>query len=91
VNRGGGTSNVTTSADCAAVFNGVLQGGAPSITSVAALANVVGSVSDFTAVVNAPNCAYYYTAQSSASGQTVPVLTYVSATGLLTQGTQVLP
>jgi len=86
-----GGNAVANSADCATVFTGVLQGGAPSITSVAALANVVGSTSDFTTVATAPDCAYYYTGKTSAATQTIPVLTYTSATGLLTQGTQVLP
>jgi prepilin-type N-terminal cleavage/methylation domain-containing protein len=84
-------NTVANSADCAAVFTGVLQGGAPSITSVAALANVVGSTSDFTTVATVPNCAYYYTGRTSRSGQTIPVLTYTSGTGLMTQGTQLLP
>jgi len=75
----GGTSNVTTSADCQAVFLGVLQGG-PSIT---AAATAVNSASDFTAVAAAPNCNYYYTAQFNQAGDTVPLLVYDSATGLL--------
>jgi prepilin-type N-terminal cleavage/methylation domain-containing protein len=87
----GGTSTVTTSADCAAVFTNVLQGGAPSVTSVADVASVVGSTSDFTAVESAPNCTYYYTAEANGSGQTVRTLAYASATGVITLGSTALP
>lgn len=76
----GGTSDVTTSADCQAVFLGVLQGG----PSISAAASPVNSTTDFTAVAAAPNCNYYYTAQFNQVGDTVPLLTYNSATGLLT-------
>lgn len=84
-------SNVTTSADCAAIFTGVLQAGAPSISSVAAVANVVGSVTDFTAVRTGVNCDYYYTGQRSTAGATVPLLQYASVAGVMTQTTAVLP
>ena len=86
-----GTSNVTNSADCAAIFSGVLQAGAPTIVSVAAIAAVVGQTTKFASVAAAPNCTYYYIGNSSASGTTVPTLTYASATGVLTQGTVALP
>ena len=81
-----GTSDVETAADCVAVFQGVLQGG-PSISGAA---TAVGSTTDFTAVVNAPDCEYYYTGQFNAAGDTVPLLTYDSATGLLTVTAPVL-
>ena len=87
----GGTSDVTDSDDCAAVFVGILQLGAPSVSDVLAVANVVGSVTDFTAVATAPNCNFYYTGQTSISGATVPDLLYNSATGALTESTQALP
>lgn len=89
-NRSGTGSNVTTSADCAAIFTGVLQAGAPTIRSVAAPANVVGSTTDFTAVVNGVNCSYYYTGQDNTAGSVVPLLTYTSTTGLLTATTATL-
>jgi MSHA pilin protein MshB len=89
-NSGSG-STVVDSGDCAAIFVGVLQAGAPSVSSVAAVANVVGSLTDFTAVVNGVNCDYYYTGATSASGATVPVLSYASAAGVMTQSTAVLP
>ena len=89
-NSGSG-STIANSGDCAAVFTGTLQAGAPSISAVAALANVTGSVTDFTTVRNATNCDYYYTGAGSASGSTVPLITYVSATGILNQTTAVLP
>ncbi len=80
----------TVSQDCEDVFVGVLQA-SPSISDVAALANVVGSTTDFTAVRNGANCEYYYSSQSNATGQTVNFFTYFSATGLVTQSTAVLP
>ncbi len=89
-NRAATGSNVTTSADCAAIFNGVLQAGAPTVSSVAAVANVVGSNSDFTAVVNGVNCNYYYTAQNNTAGSVVPLLQYTSTTGLLNATTATL-
>lgn len=91
VDNSGGTSDVTTSTDCLDVFQNVLQTGAPSMSAVAAFAAVVGSKTDFTTVQAAPNCNYYYTAENNQSGETIPVLTYVSGTGALTQGTQLLP
>ena len=89
-NRTATGSNVTTSADCAAVFNGVLQAGAPTIASVAAAANVIGSATDFTAVVNGVNCNYYYTGANNAAGSVVPLLQYTSTTGLLSATTATL-
>jgi MSHA pilin protein MshB len=89
-NRAATGSNVTTSADCAAVFTGVLQAGAPTISSVAAAANVIGSATDFTAVVNGVNCNYYYTAENNTAGSVVPLLQYTSTTGLLSATTATL-
>ena len=86
----GGTSTVTNSGDCQSVFQGVLQGG-PTITQVAVATNVVGSTSDFTTVGTAPDCTYYYTAYSSVSGATIPLLTYASGTGIVTLGSTTLP
>ena len=83
--------NVTNSGDCAAVFTGTLQAGAPSISAVAALANVTGSTTAFTTVRTGTNCDYYYTSAGSASGTTVPDISYTSTTGILTQTTAVLP
>ncbi len=91
VDNSGGTSNVTTAADCLAVYQNVLQAGAPTSSSAASLAAVVGSLTDITAVAAAPNCQYYYTAQNNSSGEVVPVLTYNSATGSILQGTATLP
>lgn len=87
----GGTSNVTDGNDCSAVFSNVLQGGAPSIADKANLAAVVGTTEDFAAVASAPNCIYYYTAETAVSGATVPTMTYTSSTGVVTQGTAALP
>ncbi len=85
VDNSGGTSNVTTAADCVAVFSGVLQGG-PSISAGAA----VGSLTDFTAAVAAPNCNYFYTAQGNQTGDVIPVLTYDSTTGIISVANQTL-
>ena len=86
----GGASTVANSGDCQSVFQGILPGG-PTITQVAATANVVGSTSDFTTVETAPDCTYYYTADSSVSGATVPLLTYTSGTGIVTLDSTTLP
>ena len=79
------------SADCLAVFQGLLQAGAPSIEAAADTASVVGGASDFAAVISGTNCEYYYTAASSASGVSVPLLTYVPSTGLVTRTDVTLP
>lgn len=76
---------VTTSADCEAVFVGVLQGG-PSVSNAATAAAAAGSLTDFTAVVNGTSCQYFYTAQDNAAGATIPMLTYDSLTGVVTLG-----
>jgi len=89
-NRSASGSNVTTSGDCMAVFAGVLQAGAPSISQVAAAANVPGSTTAFTAVVNGVNCSYYYTAQYNTTGSVVPLLQYTSTTGVITATTATL-
>ena len=84
--RSGGTSTVTTSDDCLAIFTGVLQAGGPTISSAASAAAVVNSATDYTAVVVATsNCSYYYTAQGNAAGDSIPLLTYNSATGQIVQ------
>ncbi len=80
----------TVSQDCEDIFVGVLQS-SPSVGDAAALANVTGSATDYTAVRNGANCEYYYTGQNNASGDTVPLFTYFSATGSVTQSTAVLP
>ena len=90
-NSGSGSTVVTT-ADCGAIFSGVLQAGAPTITSVAAAANVVGSTSKFTNIAPASgSCTYYYTGEKSTSGATVPTLTYNTATGVLSTSAAALP
>ena len=90
-NNSGGTSDVTTSADCLAVYQGVLQAGAPVSSSATSLALVVGSPTDITAVENAPNCNYYYTGENNSSGQSVPLLTYDSTNGNVTRSNVTLP
>jgi len=89
-NRSATGSNVTNSGDCQQVFSGLLQVGAPSISQVAAAANVVGSATDFTAVVNGVNCNFYYTGQYNTAGRTVQLLQYTSTTGVVTATTATL-
>lgn len=91
VDNSGGTSDVTSSADCLAIYQNVLQAGAPTSSSATSVATVVGSLTDITTVVSAPNCEYYYTAQNNASGDVIPLLTYNSATGAILQSTATLP
>lgn len=80
--RSGGSSTVTDASDCVAVFDGVLQEGSPSIGAAGSAVAVVGSTTDYTAVVvDASNCAYYYTAQGNRAGDVIPVLTYDSSKG----------
>ena len=80
-----GGNAVSSSADCEAVFIGVLQGG-PTISNAATAAAAVGSATEFTAVVNGTSCEYYYTAQDSTAGANIPMLTYDSLTGIVTLG-----
>ncbi|MEQ8857036.1 MAG: type II secretion system protein [Pseudomonadales bacterium] len=88
----GGTSDVTDSDDCAAVFANVQQAGAPSVTDSAALGSVdVDGVGfDYTAVFNGGVCDYYYTGETTNVGDTIRTMTYDPATGQLTSGTAVL-
>jgi len=89
-NRSGSGSNVTNSGDCLQVFNGLLQAGAPTISQVAAAANVPGSTTAFTAVVNGVNCNYFYTGQHNTAGSVVPLLQYTSTTGVVSATTATL-
>lgn len=91
VDNSGGTSNVTTVADCLAVYQNVLQAGAPSSSTAASAAAVAGSLTDITVVVAAPNCEYYYTAENNTAGDAVPLLTYDSALGSITRSVATLP
>ena len=77
---------VATSADCQAIFQGVLQGG-PTISNAATPAAAAGSLTDFTAVRNVTNCEYYYTAQDNTPAAVVPMLDYNSVTGIVILGT----
>ncbi|MDZ7670258.1 MAG: type II secretion system protein [Gammaproteobacteria bacterium] len=89
----GGTSTVTTAGDCVDVFTNVQQAGSPSIATTTGLANVAsaGAGVDYVAEVDAPNYAYYYTGQTTASGDTIRTLTYDSTTGQVVAGTDTLP
>jgi MSHA pilin protein MshB len=86
-----GTSTVTDSDDCVAVFQNVLQAGAPDITAQTAAANVVGNTTDYAGVTAAPNCVFYYRGKISASGDTIPTLTYSSKTASVVLATATLP
>jgi prepilin-type N-terminal cleavage/methylation domain-containing protein len=89
--RSGSGSNVTDSSDCLAIFTNLLQAGAPSMTTAANAAGVVGSTSDYTAVRTGTNCEFYYTAQNNQSGEAVDLLTYDSATGSIIRTQPNLP
>lgn len=84
VDHSGTTSTVEDSADCAAVFTNVLQGGSPSIGTAVNQAGVVGATTDFVAVASVPNCTYYYTAEISVAGENIWTMTYNSVTGGVT-------
>ncbi len=79
----------TVSQDCEDVFVGVLQGG-PTVSDQASAAAVTSSSTDYTAVRVAATCVYYYTGQSNVAGDTIPTMTYDTATGLVTKGTATL-
>jgi len=89
----GGTSTVTTADDCVDVFENVQQAGAPSITTTTGLADVAsaGAAVDYVAEVTAPNCVYYYTGETTASGDDIRTLTYNSTTGQVVAGVATLP
>ena len=92
VDNSGGTSDVTTSADCAAVFTNVMQAGAPSVSGVANVAAVAGATTDFAALVSAtPDCTYYHTAAGTNSADTIGTLTYDPADGAVVAGTYTFP
>ena len=77
--------------DCVAVFNNVLQAGAPSIVAVVGALAVVGVAQDFaTHMTNTDDCIFYYTAETSVSGAIVPTLTYDSEDGGITASTATL-
>lgn len=89
-NSGSG-SDVTDSADCVAIFENVLQAGAPSITAQASTAAVVGNATDYAAVRSGTNCLFYYTARNNQSGEQVELLTYNSGTGAIARTQPTLP
>ena len=91
VDNSGGTRDVTTSADCLAVFQNILQAGAPTIVDKANATAVIDNALDFAAVQVAPNCVYYYTGNVRETGDTVPMLTYNSATGTVDLSSVALP
>lgn len=89
----GGTSTVTTADDCVDVFVNVQQAGSPSIATTTGLADAAsaGADRDYVAEVSAPDCVYYYTGETTASGEQIRTLTYDSATGEVLAGNAVLP
>jgi prepilin-type N-terminal cleavage/methylation domain-containing protein len=89
----GSTSTVADSDDCAAVFSNVLQAGAPTVATAGGIGGVAaaGAGVDYVAVATAPNCTYYYTAETTNSGDTIRTLFYDSTTGAVTAGTVALP
>lgn len=93
VDNSGGTSTVETSADCAAVFANVQQAGAPTVTTSPDAAGVAaaGVGFDYVAVETAPNCQYWYTGQTTTSGDQIWQATYDSTTGQVTTAQVALP
>lgn len=83
--------DIANDVDCAAVFNNILQAGAPSITAVADAASVAGTGTDFATHENAGDCLYYYLAEGNTATTTVDTLSYDSDTGQITQGSVALP
>ncbi len=83
------TGNViATDADCGTVFTGLLQAG-PTI-STAAISPA--TTADYTGERESDtSCAYYYTAQDTTSGQTIPMMRYNAATGVVTRDVYTIP
>lgn len=88
-----GTSTVTTADDCVDVFTNVQQAGSPSIATTTGLSDVAsaGVDVDYVAEVSAPDCVYYYTGETTNSGDAIRTLTYDSTTGQVVAGTDTLP
>lgn len=89
----GGSSTVSTADDCVGVFENVQQPGSPSIATTTGLADVAnaGGTVDYVAEVTASNCVYYYTGETTASGEDIRTLTYDSTTGQMLVGAVELP
>ncbi|MEM7079573.1 MAG: type II secretion system protein [Pseudomonadota bacterium] len=78
------------SRDCADILDQLLQRDGP--TEVAdSVAHAVGRNALYVAVQAGNDCHYYYLAQTSHSGATVPMFSYLTATGSLTTGEVKLP
>ena len=78
-------------ADCVAVFDNVLQAGAPSIEAVADVNAVDKSTSDFATFSSGDDCTYYYTGETALAGATVATFVYDTETGQVTQATAAIP
>ncbi len=83
--------DVVNDADCVAVFDNVLQAGAPSIEAVADVNAVDTSTSDFATFASGDDCTYYYTAETATAGATVATFVYDTETGQVTQATAAIP
>ena len=88
-NSGSG-SDVADSDDCGAVFRNLQQATAPTVTNSSTQANVSsdGAGFHYTAVFDAGDCVYYYTAEALTG--TVRTMTYDPATGQVSAGTATL-
>jgi prepilin-type N-terminal cleavage/methylation domain-containing protein len=91
-----GTANLTldSSADCLAIYQGLLQEGRPSIAAAAATGAVatgdtLGATTDFIAKMSSTNlCNYAYVSQfDDPANETVPQLTLNVNTGAVTAST----
>ncbi len=80
----------TADSDCSTVFTNLMQN-SPTITAVTAVAGLTTVTTDYATQESSNNCLYYYRGQSTASGATIPMFTYTPVTGLVVQGTQLIP
>ena len=80
----------TLDSDCATIFTGLMQS-APTISAVAAVADLTSATTDYATQESSNTCIYYYTGQSTNSGATISTFTYSPVTGLVARGTQTLP
>ena len=83
------TRNQPVSAeDCQAVFVNILPA-SPSISTINAVSDITRDTSgaDFLARLNRSGCEYYYSAETTHSGDTIRVFTYDSNTGIVVRRT----
>lgn len=80
----------TNDSDCAEVFTNLMQNG-PSIAAIASTAGLTTATTEYTTQETGNTCVYYYSAQSTNTGDTIPSFTYNPTNGLVVEGTTVIP